>query len=886
MAQSFLDQYWAFQKEACTTYNDRTIVFIEKGSFMECYSTDTFGHASTVARLLNMVVTKCNKNLPVSDTNPYMVGFPKVAQEKNVPVLIANDWTVVWVEQVWDHHRKNVLRREITRVITPGTYLEQPPSDDYYYICCIHTVGERHYVFSIDTSIGVSETLSLERDEDLVWYVGVYNPREVLSIGTTPFVRQCMVDNRVFYEKQPQPYNDRLYQQQVFKKVFGDDATDGDVRTLHMNTAMACLLDFIWTCHPRALSHIRYPKENPYCHTHMTLHNNTVHQLDLTPSANGSGVLGKVNKTRTCMGKRLLKTQLLRPMVSEDEIEAEHERVEKLLAAPPLMDAIQAVLSKLPDMDRLLKRVELGVATPQQLATLHASIRHASQLGDCGLWTSEDMRCLSEWDAVFQPDTDTPDFLCGYDATYDALKEKGQGVYDALVTTVLEPLQSYCCKLEQSKDRGYYVTTTTKKGEQIPKRFPHLCAKRMNGSTMCVSGAEMDALCTTYTELKTSQAERFKELVDLWMHSIRVEYGTWVRNLSQRIASLDSACAKAQCARDMGCVKPTVLRLPTACVHATSVRHPLVDNYIGNDCVLDDSSVGGLLLYGINGSGKSCYSKSIAVNLILAQAGFYVCADAFSFAPFTNVFTRIHCDDNMYKGMSSFGVEMLELRSVLRLADNRSLVIGDEVCKGTEDLSAVSLVAAALKWMSDHQVKYVFATHLHKLPTIDFVASISNLRIKHMKSEYDTQLECMIFKRQLEDGQGDPLYGIEVARQILGVPYITNLAMMARQQLSVDTIQPLASTKRSRYNKRLAVRECTHCKSVKNLHTHHITPQMEFVGEHKNNKHMNRLDNLLVLCSECHEQIHHGTLHVTMAHTIQGLQPVFTQVNSPPFPRP
>lgn len=870
---TFLDQYWKFQQEAFDRYNAHTIVLIEKGSFMECYATDTFGCAGKVAKQLNMIMTQCNKNLAVSNTNPYMVGFPKAAHEKNVPILIANDWTIVWVEQVWDHQRKSILRREITRVITPGTYMEHPPTDDFYYICCIHTVGSVHYVIVIDTSIGFSETLTLDRDEDLVWFVGVYNPREVLSINTSPFVRTCFRGQVgvVMYEKAPAPYNDQMYQNQVFSKVIGECGNDLIPQSA-MNTAIACLFDFVWACYPKALSHIKFPKDNAFCAKHMSLHNNTVSQLDLLPSANGKGVFGKVNKTRTCMGQRLLKHQLLHPMVVAEEIDDAHASVECCLNNSKYMEMVQKVLANIPDVDRLLKRIDLGVATPQQVAAVHASMHEAS----VRLEIADPTSLLFEWDVVY--DRDTLDFVRGHDDIYDALKVRERALRTDIESRYLKPFSMYCCKLENIKDKGFVITTTHKKGEQVHKQHPHLSPKRLTASAMYLSGTDMDHLCQEYTRTVDEQADRFKEVFRAWMATISTTYGDRVREISQGIAELDCACSKAQCAMEFGHIRPSIMcDSEHACVHASAVRHPLLDNYIGNDCTLDEDSVGGILLYGINGSGKSCYAKSIAVNLILAQAGFYVSADTFRFSPFTKVFTRIHCDDNMYKGLSSFSVEMTELRSILRLADKRSLVIGDELCKGTEDLSAVSIVAASVKWMADNQVKYIFATHLHKLPSIDFVAAISNLSIKHMKSEYDTQLKSLVFKRKLDEGQGDPLYGIEVARHILGFPEITNMAMMARKQIVADQegTTNMASTKRSRYNKRLSMDECAFCKSTHSLHTHHINPQSNFSGENKNNMVMNRLDNLLVLCAECHDKIHHDQIKVTMVHTLDGLKPRF-----------
>lgn len=858
---SFLEQYWKLQRDADSKYKN-AVVLIEKGSFMECYMVPGLGRADRVAQVLNMIITKCNKNLPTSATNPFMVGFPKAAHDKNVPVMIASGMTIVWVEQVWDNWRKAVSGREITRVITPGTYMEHPPSDEGYYVGCVHTVGSQHYVAVIDTSVGSLETMRLEHDDDMRWFANVYNPREMLCIHGNECVHESF--KNVMYNKDIAPYNDPLFQDTFLNKVYTEHV--GEDITPAFRTPVVCLLDFIHTCHPKALNNLMYPKE--VWSKHMSLHNNAVSQLDLLASERGPGVLGVLNKTRTAMGKRLLARQLLRPMVDHERMNAAYDEIDALLQDEQFRH-IQAVLSKIPDLERLMKRVDTKIATEQEIASIHKALR---TIADSELLIDAQFVC--EWDQVF--DCDTNEFANGYDTVLDQLRANLKLAEKNVENNVMKRYGHYA-KLEQSKtDLVYQLVTTAKKGEAARKQFGNdIVTSRVNATTTRISGPDIDPLLDTLSRVSTEIQERHKSVFVEWRNTLSVEYGERVRAVSQKVAQLDCACSKADAAVMYKQTRPVVSDVGVASfVDAKELKHPLLENYVGNDCALDSHSNGGILLYGINGAGKSCYSKSIAINLIMAQSGFFVNATLFRFAPFTKIFTRIQCDDNVYKGMSSFTMEMQELRSILRLADEQSLVIGDELCKGTEDLSAVSLVAASIKWMADKHVKFVFATHLHKLPTIDFVKSIPNLRIKHMKSEYNAQLGRLVFLRKLESGQGDPLYGIEIARQILGVPWVANMAMMARQQL-VDT-KTNVSVKKSRYNKKVLVQECAYCKSNEHLHTHHITPQVSF-SKHES-KRMNNKDNLIVLCHSCHEGIHHGTLDLQMVHTVDGKLPVFQTI--------
>jgi DNA mismatch repair protein MutS len=264
-------------------------------------------------------------------------------------------------------------------------------------------------------------------------------------------------------------------------------------------------------------------------------------------------------------------------------------------------------------------------------------------------------------------------------------------------------------------------------------------------------------------------------------------------------------------------------------------------------------------LYGINGSGKTCHAKSIALNVILAQAGFFVFADALTVAPFTKMFARINCDDDVYQGLSSFSVEMTELRSILRLADERSLIIGDEMCKGTEDMSAVALVASCVRWIHDRKVKFVFATHQHKLPEL----VPEDIQIKHVRTEH--RGGNVVFLRKLAEGPGDTMYGIEVARYLLGLPEIANRAMEIRNAL---VGRGDGRIKKSRYNKKVTVTACQACGTTTDLHTHHVVPQASF--EKSQRKQMNDKDNLMVLCHTCHDKVHHDELVIETLDTIQG----------------
>lgn len=646
---SFLEQYWNIQRDADSKYQN-AVVLIEKGSFMECYSIpDGLGRACRVAQVLNMVITKCNKNLPTSETNPHMVGFPKSANDKNVPVLIASGMTVVWVEQQWDPWRKAVSGREVTRVITPGTYNEHPPSDDGYHISCVYSVGmrldcTRHYAAVMDTSVGTLETVELEHDDDLLWFVNAYSPREILCINPTDTVRE-LFGACLLYDKSDSKYTDVIYQSHRLNQLYPDGVVDIDPV---FRPSVVCLLDFVHTCHPKSLYNLTYPKE---CYgNHLSLHNNAVAQLDLLSSERGPGVLGVLNKTRTAMGKRLLKRQLLRPLVQHDKIQASYEQVESMLEGSVYKD-IQKTLCRLPDMERLIKRLN----NEQEVSSLHKAMR---LIHDSSGILEQDMVSFvtTHWDRVW--DCETCSFHECYDLDLDDLSNnvrRAQTETDVFVKR-FGPFVKLECKKTNDTDLGYQLVTTAKKGDVLKKQFPEISTCRINASGVRLESDEINRVMNQLSSATVTHQERHKVVFQKWRNTILNEYGDIVRRVSREVARTDCVCSKAECAVSYKQVKPEIMaNSQHSQLVSESLKHPLLDNYVGNDCVLDDQH-NGMLLYGINGAGKSCYSKSIAINLIMAQAGFYVHATYFRFVPFTRIFTRIQCDDNVYKGMSSFTV--------------------------------------------------------------------------------------------------------------------------------------------------------------------------------------------------------------------------------------
>jgi len=287
------------------------------------------------------------------------------------------------------------------------------------------------------------------------------------------------------------------------------------------------------------------------------------------------------------------------------------------------------------------------------------------------------------------------------------------------------------------------------------------------------------------------------------------------------------------------------------------IRHPIIENihtdspYISNDLELGEEN-DGILIYGINSSGKSSLMKSVGLCIIMAQSGMYVSSQELIYSPYKKIFTRIGVQDNIFVGRSSFTQEMYELRNIFQNADENSLVIGDEICNGTEECSALSLVASTIKILSEKRTTFIFASHLHKLVELDIIKNIVNLDIKHLKITEKNGL--IIYDRKLSDGNGSQEYGIMVA-QTLDMPcefikYANNVRKDVKDEVNIF------DAKNNRYNGMKYSTKCEICDENYN-EIHHIRFQKD-ANQYKyvDDTYINDKYNLVALCEKCHDKIH------------------------------
>jgi len=298
---------------------------------------------------------------------------------------------------------------------------------------------------------------------------------------------------------------------------------------------------------------------------------------------------------------------------------------------------------------------------------------------------------------------------------------------------------------------------------------------------------------------------------------------------------------------------------------AKDLRHVLIEHiqtseiYVTNDLELSRENGQGLLIYGTNAVGKTSFIRSIGICIILAQAGFYVPCSSFQYKPYTAIYSRILGNDNLFKGLSTFAVEMSELRVILKHADEQSLILGDELCSGTEMESALSIFASGLVALNQKRSTFLFATHFHNIVNYDEIHKLvaeNTLKIKHMAVKYDREKDILLYERKLADGPGNRMYGLEVCKSLhLSADFLEKAFELRGKYFGCKSefTHPV-----SKYNARKIRGICEICGEKMGEETHHLSQQKDanadgFIGSF----HKNHPANLASVCEDCHRGLHH-----------------------------
>ena len=698
--------------------------------------------------------------------------------------------------------------------------------------------------------------------------------------------------------------------------------------------SLSVLIDFIIEHDESIIEKMNKPQflgNNRY----MYIGNNAMEQLSvISRDPTDITLLDLIDKTSTAFGKRLLKERLLNPICDKELLEKRYDLTELLL---PNINRFETHLKQIYDLERITRRIKLRKLHPVELTYISTSLDAIIKLLEDAQKNNLDIETTlydetTEMLKVLH-DTFELDICAKFRIEQINNNLFKDGIYPAIDTIVkkqqkeVHKMEKVANHIETLFDKDKLISTTTQyttvaylESEgyylSLTKNRFSLIEKSLKSSFITIDQTHHFFKDFHYKYLKNAvklQAPLFEEITRNYETSqiklislVKQRYIESLNLLENRfsllldklivfIANIDVAISNAKCAKTMNLSRPQIEE--GSFYEAIGLRHPIIESndergiYVPNDIFLGENNktshnhitlnasneedIFGVLLYGINSSGKSSLMKSIGLSVILAQSGFFVPAVEFRLGLYDKLFTRIVSQDNLYKGLSTFAVEMMELKNIFNRANEHSLILGDEISQGTETESALAIVSSAILKLISLKSTFIFATHLHQLENIPQLQNLKHLIFLHLGIKYDSDNDTLIYNRVLQLGMGDSLYGLEFAKSLHMDKEFLHTAQTIRENLSQNSseIKKLHKQKSSKYHKNLYLSTCALCtEHVEEVH--HISAQKEANNEgniehfHKNHKY-----NLIPLCKKHHQLVHEGKIQISgFVMTNEGLK--------------
>ena len=784
-----MEQYLKVKEE-----NPDCLLMFRLGDFYELFFED----AVTASKELELTLT--GRDCGQAERAP-MCGVPYHAIEGYLQKLVSKGYKVAICEQMEDPKQaQGLVKREVTRIVTPGTNINSDHMEEKgnNYIMAVNRTCDRMGLAICDITTGEFSVTELE-EEDKFWdELGKYRPAELIvneeNLGSLDLER-CK-DNYGVFVNTYGAHHFRLERcQDVLKHHFKVHSMEG----LGMTemplavTAAGGLLDYLVETQKRDLSHIS--RISTYSlNQYMMLDASTRRNLELTEtlrdkSRHGS-LLWVLDYTRTAMGGRLLRKWVEQPLIDREQIERRQDAVECFVQDMILSEELKEALGQIYDMERLMGRVAYGSAGARDLLSLKQSLR--SLPGIKQILGVLDAPYFQDMHSTFDDLADLYDLLEravyeeppitlregrlikeGYHEEVDRLRKadvEGKSWLAQLENKEKEATGIRTLKVGYNRVFGYYLEVSKSFMNQVPDRYirKQTLANGERYITEELKNLE-DTILGAKEKLVALEYDLFVELRQRIAGQL-----TRVQRTAAQIAELDALRSLGEAAILHHYVKPKLLSDKKETLEIVGGRHPVVERMMGNesfipnDTLLDNKDNRIAIITGPNMAGKSTYMRQVAVITLMAQMGSFVPADSARLAIVDRIFTRVGASDDLAGGQSTFMVEMAEVSNILRHATSSSLLILDEIGRGTSTYDGLSIAWAVVEYISDKKTigaKTLFATHYHELTELEGqLEGVHNYCVAIKESGDD-----IVFLRKIQRGFGDRSYGIEVAK-LAGLP--------------------------------------------------------------------------------------------------------------------
>ena len=796
-------QYYQIKEQ-----NQDCVLFFRLGDFYEMFDDD----ARLAAKELDLTLTTRDRNKPKEEQTP-MCGVPYHSVDAYIARLVAKGYKVAICEQMEDPSQaKGIVERDISRIITPGTVTESCMLDESKnnYIGCLYADGGRIGLAFCDVSTGAFFVTTCTDVASAASELGRFAPTEVIRGGSAcqdPVLEEaivhrlsCCVDEATPGQFQ-QEKAENVLQKHFNESLAGLCLTGLPEAVMAAGTLLQALLDL----QKNDLAHIRhleYYTTGKFMELDMDARRNLELTETLRTKEKKGTLLWVLDKTHTAMGSRMIRSWLEKPLLDAAEIGRRHSAVEELVSATVNRGELEEALKDVSDLERIITRVVggnvncrdlLGLArgmralpeVKRQLQTMDSSmLKKLEQEID----TLEDCAALIEQTIVDEPPLTVREggmIRRGANEDVDRLRdimEGGSSTLAAIESSEREKTGIRTLKVSYNRVFGYYIEVSKSFIEQVPD---HYIRKQTLTNCERYITQELKELeeqvLTAKDRLTALEYQIFTALREhLASQAARVQI------TAAAVAVVDCLCSLATVAVQRNYTRPEITLGSE--ISITDGRHPVVERmlkdslFVPNDTELgaDDNQVS--IITGPNMAGKSTYMRQVALIVLMAQMGSFVPARSARIGLVDRVFTRIGASDDLASGQSTFMVEMAEVASILKYATAKSLLILDEIGRGTSTYDGMAIARAVLEYAASPRhlgAKTLFATHYHELSALEQeLPNVKNYNIAVKKRG-----DKMIFLRKIVPGATDDSYGVEVAK-LAGLPnWVINRARQILEQL-------------------------------------------------------------------------------------------------------
>lgn len=776
-------------------YKD-TILFFRLGDFYEMFYDD----AKIASRELELTLT--GRDCGQEERAP-MCGVPFHSYETYVAKLIKKGYKVAICEQMEDPAlAKGLVKRDIIRVITPGTVVENSMLEESAnnYICSLYVDNKSFGICFCDVTTGELKCTGGENlnniENKIIEEVSRYKPSEILfndefldykEAGN--FIKErlnCM--GELIDETE---YEEKLVEQTIYNHFEHHSSKELGFSLKQEVKCVSALLNYLYKTQKNGvgrISEIRFYSDGAYMKLDLSARRN----LELTETIRGrekrGTLLWVLDKTNTAMGRRLLRSYIDRPLLDPVKIEKRLSAVECFVNDPMLSEDVAAELSGVYDLERMMTRIVFGNASPREYKTFAASIEHfpkikglikgssSSLLSDiyASIDLLEDIKHLIDISITEDPPVTLKDggvIAAGYNEELDELRDLVTNIKDKITEIeISEKERTGIPKLKIGYNRvfGYYIEVSKSYQDLVPQEY-------IRKQTLANGERYITQELKELEERVLGAHDKILVLESQIFESVRAQIASQVQRVqatADAIASLDVLTSFSEVSLKNGYCKPTVDLGDI--LEITEGRHPVVEQmlhgapFVPNDLLLDNRENQVAVITGPNMAGKSTYMRQIALITIMAQIGCYVPAKFAHIGIVDGVYTRVGASDDLSAGQSTFMVEMSEVADILKNATSKSLLILDEIGRGTSTFDGMSIAHAVLEHIADKRklgAKTLFATHYHELTDLENIyPNIRNYNVAVKKRGED-----ITFLRRIINGSADDSYGIEVAK-LAGIP--------------------------------------------------------------------------------------------------------------------